>query len=87
MNKDDYSAITKHVYNIYTSRPNVFDVGPALNKSYTNVLRLLGGSEIKAQKLIIVMNFVFNTIIQIMPWGVKRINSIFNCIHSVMLLI
>ena len=75
------------MYNIYTSRPNVFDVGPTLYKSYTNVLRLLGRSEMKAQKLIIVMNFVFNTIIQIMPWGAKRINLISNCLHSVMLLI
>ena len=39
-------ANTKHLYNIYTTfiqhRANVFDVGPALYKYYTNVLHLQG---------------------------------------------
>ena len=33
---------TKHLFNIYTIWPYIFDVGPALYKCYTNVLRLRG---------------------------------------------
>ena len=36
-------ADTHHLYNIYSTWPNVFDVGPALYKGYTNILRALHG--------------------------------------------